>query len=90
MPKFVIEREMQGVGKLNSEQLREAAKGSNIVIRELGPSIQWITSYITDNKLYCVYIAPNEDILFEHAQCANIPADRISKVVVNADPTTGE
>lgn len=90
MPKFVIEREMQGAGKLNSEQLREVAKVSNTVIRELGPGIQWITSYIADDKVYCVYIAPDEDILFEHAQCANIPADRISRVVVNADPTTAE
>ena len=90
MPKFVIEREMPGIGTLSAEQLRAAAAQSNEVIRELGPDIKWLTSYITDNKMYCVYVASDEDIIREHAQCLRLPADRISRVIAIADPSTGE
>ncbi len=90
MPKFVIEREMPDVGSLTADQLRDAAHQSNQVIRELGPEIRWIMSYITDNKIYCVFIAPDEDIIREHALCLGVPADRISRVVTTIDPATGE
>ncbi len=90
MPKFVIEREMPDVGSLTADQLRDAAHQSNQVIRELGPDIRWIMSYITDNKIYCVFIAPDEDIIREHALCLGVPADRISRVVTTIDPATGE
>ncbi len=90
MPKYIIEREIHDAGKATPAQLKETAKESNMVIKELGPGIQWVTSYVTDDKIYCVYIAPNTDILFEHASCVNDPANRISKVVTNIDPTTAE
>ena len=90
MPKYVIEREMPGVGTLTAEQLRDGAYQSNQVIRELGPDIKWLMSYVTDNKIYCVYVAPDEDIIREHALCLKVPADRISRVVTTTDPATGE
>ena len=90
MPKYVIEREAPGVGTLTAEQLRDGAYQSNQVIRELGPDIKWLMSYITDNKVYCVYVAPDEDIIREHALCLKVPADRISRVVTTTDPATGE
>ena len=90
MPKFVIEREMPGVGTLTAEQLREASIQSNHLIRELGPDIKWLTSYVTDDKVYCVYVAPDEDIIREHARCLNMPADRIARVATTIDPSTGE
>ena len=90
MPKFVIEREVPGVGTLTTEQLRESAHESNQVLRELGPDIKWLMSYVTDNKVYCVYVAPDEDIIREHAVCLKLPADRISRVVTTIDPATGE
>ena len=90
MPKFVIEREVPGVGRLSPEQLREASQESNTVLRELGPDIQWLNSYVTDDKIYCVFVAPDEDILLEHARCVELPADRISRIVTTTDPTTAE
>lgn len=91
MPKFIIEREIPGVGETSAEELRAAAQESNAVRAELGPSeLQWITSYFTDDKIYCIYIAQDEDILFEHARCLDLPADRISRVVTATDPTTAE
>lgn len=91
MPKFIIEREIPGVGKGTPEERREAARESNAVRNELGAEdLQWLTSYVTDDKLYCVYIAPSEEILLEHARCLDIPANRISQVVTSIDPTTGE
>ncbi|MGA7705812.1 MAG: DUF4242 domain-containing protein [Solirubrobacteraceae bacterium] len=80
MPKYVIERDLPGAGELSAEELQEMAAKSNHVIGELGPEIRWLTSYVTDDKIYCVYIAPDEDILLEHARCGAFPADRISKV----------
>ena len=90
MPKYVIEREMPGIGQATVEQLREAATNSNAVVADLGPEIRWLQSFITDDKIYCVYAASSEDILREHARCADLPADRISRVVAVADPSWGE
>jgi hypothetical protein len=90
MPKYVIEREMPGIGQATVEQLQEAASNSNAVVADLGPEIRWLQSFITDDKIYCVYAASSEDILREHARCADLPADRISRVVAVADPSWGE
>ncbi len=88
MHKYVIEREMPGAGALTPEQLRGASAKSNAVIAELGPEIQWVESYVTGDKVYCVYLAANEDVLQEHARCAGFPANRISRVATMIDPTT--
>jgi hypothetical protein len=90
MPKYVIERELPGAGNLSADQLREISAKSNQVIGTLGPEIRWLTSYVTDDKLYCVYVAPDEDILLEHARCGAFPADRISKVSMVIDPSTAD
>jgi hypothetical protein len=90
MPKYVIERELPGAGKLSAEDLQGVAQKSNKVIADLGPEIRWLTSYVTDDKIYCVYVAPSEDILFEHARCGGFPADRISMVSTVIDPSTGD
>lgn len=90
MPKFVIEREMPGVGEAGVEDLRKGAAESNQVVAYLGSEIKWLESFITDNKVYCVFVAPSEDILLEHARCAGIPADRISRVAHVTDPSWGE
>ena len=90
MPKFVIEREIPGAGKLNQSELKSISKKSCGVLSSLGPSISWIESYVTADKLYCVYIAPDEDILFEHARCGGFPADKISQISTMIDPSTGD
>ena len=90
MPKYIIEREIPGAGKLTSEQLQGISQKSCGVLRNLGPEIQWVQSYVTDDKVYCVYIAPEEDIIREHAKQAGIPANRISRVQRVIDPTTAE
>jgi hypothetical protein len=90
MPKYVIERDVPGAGQLSPEELNGMAKKSNQVIGELGPEIRWLTSYVTDDKLYCVYSASDEDIIFEHARCGGFPADRVSKVSTVIDPSTGD
>lgn len=91
MPKYVIEREIPGAGKMTEEELRQAARESNAARTELGPDdLQWITSYIAEDKIYCVYIARDEDIVREHARCLDIPADRISRVAHMIDPATAE
>ena len=90
MPKYVIERDLPGAGDLSAEQLQSISEKSNLVIGELGPEIRWLTSYVTDDKLYCVYVAPDEDIIQEHARCGGFPADRISMVSAVIDPSTGE
>ena len=90
MPKFVIERDLPGAGKLSAEDLHDISKKSNKVICDLGPDIHWITSYVTDDKLYCVYVAPDADIIFEHARCGGFPADKVSKVSAVIDPSTGD
>ena len=90
MPKYVIERDTPGAGEATVEQLREAAANSNQRIAELGPEIRWLESFITDDKTYCIYVAPDEDIILEHARCAGVPADRIARVAKVIDPSWGE
>lgn len=86
MPKYVIEREVPGAGALTDEQLQEMSLRSLQALGELGPKIQWIHSYVTDNKVYCVYLAPDEETLREHARRAGMPADRIAAVRRLLDP----
>lgn len=90
MPKYVIERELPGAGKLTREQLREVAQKSNGVLQSLGPKIQWVETYVSDDKLYCVYNAPSPNLIEEHAKCGGFPANRISQVRAIMDPTTAE
>lgn len=90
MPKFVIEREIPEAGKLSPEQLQAISQTSCGVLREMGPQIQWIQSYITDDKIYCVYIAPDENTIRRHAQQGGFPANRVSQVRSMIDPTTAE
>jgi len=90
MPQYVIEREMPGAGQLGMEDLKMASQTSCSVLQDLGPQIQWVHSYVTDNKLYCVYRAGNEDIIREHAQRGGFPCNRISQVRAVIDPTTAE
>jgi cell division inhibitor SulA len=90
MPKSVIERNIPEAGKLSAEQLQAISQKSCGVLRELGPQIQWVQSYVTDDKIYCVYIAPNADVIHEHARQGGFPANRISEVKQVIDPTTAE
>ena len=90
MPKYVIERNLPGAGDLTADDLRSISQKSNKVIAELGPELRWLTSYVTDDKLYCVYVAPDKDIIEEHARCGGFPVDRITKVSVVIDPSTGD
>jgi hypothetical protein len=90
MPKYVIEREIPEAGKLSAEQLQAISQKSCGVLQNLGPQIQWIESYVTDDKIYCVYIAANEEMVREHAQQGGFPANRISEVKQVIDPTTAE
>lgn len=90
MPKYVIERELPGAGSMSAEQLQEVAQKSNKVLADLGPEIQWDHSYVTDDKIYCVYIASDEDIVLEHARCGGFPANSVSRVGTIIDPTTAE
>jgi len=90
MPKFVIERLIPGAGKLTRDELRTISQRSCAVLSELGPQIQWIHSYVTDNKLYCVYVAPNEEMVREHARRGGFPATHVAIVKTMIDPTTAE
>ena len=90
MPKYVIERELPGAGKLTREQLREVAQKSNGILQTLGPKIQWVETFVSDDKLYCVYNAPSPKLIEEHAKCGGFPANRISQVRTMIDPTTAE
>jgi hypothetical protein len=90
MPKYVIEREIPGAGKLSTEQLKAISKTSCGVLSNMGPQIQWIESFVTDDKIYCVYIAPNEEMVREHATQGGFPANVISEVGTVIDPTTAE
>ena len=90
MPKYVIEREIPNAGKLSAEELQGISQHSCNVLQQLGPSIQWVHSYVTDDKVYCVYIAPNEELIREHATRGGFPANRISQVREVIDPTTSE
>ncbi|MGH9368756.1 MAG: DUF4242 domain-containing protein [Thermoanaerobaculia bacterium] len=90
MPKYVIEREMPGVGKLSGPEIKAASRRSNEAIAKVGPRIQWLHSYVTGDKLYCVYIAADEEAIREHARLGNFPANRICRIQEMIDPTTGE
>ena len=90
MAKYVIERDLPGAGNLSAEELKGASQVSCQVLTEMGPQIQWVQSYVTDDKIYCVYIAPTEEAVRQHAQQAGFPANRISEVRAIIDPTTAE
>ena len=90
MPKYVIEREIPDAGKMSPEQLQAISQKSCSVLRNLGPEIQWVESYVADNKIYCVYIAPSEEMVRMHAQQGGFPANRISEVRAVIDPTTAD
>lgn len=90
MPKFVIERDIPGVGALSDAQIRETSQTSCRVLSDLGPQVQWVHSYVTQDKIYCVYIAPSEREIRTHAERAGLPANRISAVKRIIDPTTAE
>jgi hypothetical protein len=90
MPQFVIERNMPNVGSSSAAQLKQASQNSCDVLRGMGPQIQWVHSYVTDNKIYCVYRAPDEAMIKEHARQAGLPADSVSQVRTVIDPTTAE
>ena len=90
MPKFLIEREIPGAGNLSADELQAISQKSCGVLRNMGPQIQWVESYVTDDKVYCVYIAPNAEMVQEHAQQGGFPANRISEIKSVIDPTTAE
>lgn len=90
MPKYLIEREIPGAGRMTPEQLQAVSQKSCSVLNRLGPQIQWVESHVTGEKVYCIYIAPNEDILREHARQGGFPANRISEIKTTIDPTTAE
>jgi len=88
MPKYLVEREIPGAGGWSAEQRRKVAEKSNGVLRELGPEIQWVESYVTGDKVYCVYIAPSEELIQKHASMGGFPANRISEITAAIDPNT--
>ena len=90
MPKYVIEREIPNAGKLSQQELKGISQTSCGVLRKLGPEIQWVESYVTDDKVYCVYIAPNEEMIRDHARHGGFPANKISAVRSVIRPTTAE
>jgi Protein of unknown function (DUF4242) len=90
VPKFVIEREIPGAGNLSTDELKAISQTSCGVLQKMGPQIQWVQSYVTSDKVYCVYIAPNEEMIREHARLGGFPANRISQVKAIIDPTTAD
>ncbi len=90
MPKYVIERNLPDAGKLTAQELKAISQMSNNVLRDLGPTINWVQSYVTDNRIYCVYIAPNEEMIRQHARLGGFPVDKVSEVRAIIDPTTAE
>jgi len=90
MPKFVIEREIPGAGKLSSQELQAISRHSCGVLAQMGPQIQWLQSFVTGDKVYCVYLAPNEELVREHARRGGFPANRVSQVSAVIDPATAE
>ena len=90
MPEFVIERDMPKVGSPSADQLKGAAQTSNETLRKLGPDIQWVHSYVTDDKIYCVYRAPDAALIRRHAQDAGFPANSVARIHSQIDPTTAE
>lgn len=90
MPKYIIEREIPGASKLTSEQLKGISQTSCGVLSKLGPSIQWVHSYVAGDKIYCIYIAPNEELVREHAKQGGFPANKVTEIAEIIDPTTAE
>lgn len=90
MPKFVIEREIPGAGKMSPEALQAISQKSCSVLRQLGPEIQWVHSYVTGDKIYCIYIAPDEEMVRKHAEMGGFPANTVSRVSAVIDPTSSE
>ncbi len=90
MPKFVIEREIPGAGKLSERDLKAISQKSNRALSQLGSQVQWLQSYVTGDKIYCVYIAPTEELIREHAKLGGFPANSVSQVASTIDPTTAE
>ena len=90
MPKYVIEREIPGAGKLTAEELKEISEASCNKLRKMGSEIQWIHSYVAEDKIYCVYVAPNEEMVREHAKLGGFPANSVSRVSTIIDPVTAE
>jgi len=90
MPKYVIERDIPGAGKLSAEQLHAISQKSCGVLQGMGPQVQWIQSFVTDDKIYCVYLAPNEETVREHARRGDFPANHVARVRAVIDPTTAE
>jgi hypothetical protein len=90
MPKFLIERTLPQAGELSPTELHGMSAVSNKVVSDLGPEIKWLHSFVTEDKIYCVYVAPDEDILYEHARCAGFPIDLVTQVAAEIDPATGD
>ena len=90
MPRYIIEREIAGAGSLTESQLHDISSKSCDVLNDMGPKIQWVQSFVTADKIYCVYIAPNEEMILEHAKRGGFPADRVSEVKAVIDPVTSE
>lgn len=90
MPKYIIEREIPNAGNLSADQLQQISAKSCSVLRDMGPSIQWVESYVTGDKIYCIYNAPNEEAIRQHAERGGFPANSISMVKTRIDPTTAE
>ncbi len=90
MPKYVIEREIPGAGNLKPQELQAISQKSCGILRNMGPQIQWVQSYVTDNKIYCIYIAPSTEAIREHARQGGFPANSISEIKTMIDPTTAE
>jgi len=90
MPKYIIEREIPGAGKLSATDLQQISHKSCCILKEMGPQIQWIESYVTADKIYCIYIAPNEETIRLHAEKGEFPANSVAEIKTMIDPTTGE
>ena len=90
MPKYVIEREIPGAGQLSAEQLKSISQTSCAVLSKLGTQIQWVQSYVTENKIYCIYIAPNKELVMEHANQGGFPANVVTEISTIIDPTTAD
>ncbi len=90
MPKYVVEREIPGAGKLSGDELKAISQKSCAVLRQMGPQIQWVESFVTDDKIYCVYVAPHAEAVRRHAEMGGFPANRVSEVKRVIDPTTAE
>lgn len=90
MPKYVIERELPGAGKLSAAEIKSIAQTSNKVLQEMGPQIQWVQSYVTEDKIYCVYVAPDKEVVREHARQGGFPANSVAQISTVFDPTTAE